>query len=86
MLNKITRVMMIIKMVHENQTLLSPLALLLSPTQSNNLELSHLDMVMRVMLVMTALMRITMVMMITVVMTIIMVVTVILTTGPRPTK
>ena len=69
MIIKITRVVMIIKIVHEyqmiikivheNQTLLSPLALLLPPSQGNDLKLSYLDMVMMV------LMRISMVMMIT---------------------
>ena len=60
MIIEITRVKRIIKIDHESQTLLSPLALLLPPTQSNNLELSHLDMVMMVMFVMMALMRTTM--------------------------
>ena len=69
MIIKITRVVMIIKIVHEyqmiikivheNQTLLSPLALLLPPSQGNDLKLSYLAMVMMV------LMRISMVMMIT---------------------
>ena len=72
MIIKITRVVMIIKIVHEyqmiikivheNQTLLSPLALLLPPSQGNDLKLSYLDMVMFMMMV---LMRISMVMMIT---------------------